>query len=72
VFPDANIMGAYIYHPWYPLISSIWGPSDPPGTLQNLDKMRRSFPLWQRPEGAYPDRDGEYIIVVPTIAIPRT
>jgi hypothetical protein len=72
VFPDANVTGAYIYDPWYPLISSIWGPSDPPGTLQNLDEMRRNFLQWQRPEGNYPDRDGKYIVVVPTIPIPKS
>jgi hypothetical protein len=71
VFPDATVTGTYIYDPWFPLISSIWGPSDPPGTFQNLDEMRRNFLGWDRPEGAYPDRDGRYIIVVPTVPIPR-
>jgi hypothetical protein len=66
------VTGAYIYDPWYPLISSIWGASDPPGTFQNLDEMRRNFLQWQRPEGSYPDRDGKYIVVVPTIPIPKS
>ncbi len=70
VYPDANVTGTYIYDPWYPLISSIWGPSDPPGTFQNLDEMRRNFLQWNRPEGAYPERDGRYIVVVPTIPVP--
>jgi hypothetical protein len=71
VFPDATVTGTYIYDPWFPLISSIWGPSDPPGTFQNLDELRRNFLGWDRPEGAYPDRDGRYIIVVPTVPVPR-
>jgi hypothetical protein len=71
VFTDANVTGMYIYDPWYPLISSIWGPSDPPGTFQNLDEMRRNFLQWKRPEGNYPDRDGKYIVVVPTIPVTR-
>ena len=68
VFADANVTGTYIYDPWYPRISSIWGPSDPPGTFQDMSEMRRNFLEWQRPEGNYPGRDGHYILVVPTVA----
>lgn len=66
VFKDAKISGAYILDPWYPRVSSIWGPSDPPGTFQDEAEMVRNFLKWKRPEGKYPDRDGKYIIVVPT------
>jgi len=69
LFGDARITGVNIFDPWYPRISSIWGPSDPPGTLQDLSEIRRNFLQWQRPEGAYPDRDGKYLIVVPTIPL---
>jgi hypothetical protein len=68
VFKDANVTGAYILDPWYPDISSIWGPSDPPGTFQNAAEMERNFLVWHRPEGQYPDRDGKFIVVIPTIA----
>jgi hypothetical protein len=67
VFPDAKILGTYILDPWYPDISSIWGPSDPPGTYQNEAEMIRNYLKWKRPEGRYPDRDGLYLAVVPTI-----
>jgi len=67
VFSDARIDGAYILDPWYPDISSIWGPSDPPGTFQNDAEMVRNYLKWKRPEGSYPQRDGLYISVVPTI-----
>ena len=67
LFADARIKGTYILDPWYPDISSIWGPSDPPGTYQNTDEMIRNYLKWQRPEGHYADRDGLYISVVPTI-----
>ena len=66
LFPDARIRGTYILDPWYPDVSSIWGPSDPPGTFQDNDEMIRNYLKWQRPEGHYPDRDGLYIAVVPT------
>jgi hypothetical protein len=66
VFNNAKISGAYINDPWYPLISSIWGPSDPPGTFADLADMKDNYFVWDRPEGRYPDRDGLYISVVPT------
>ena len=65
VYPDATITGTYIFDPWYPRVSSIWGPSDPPGTFQDAAEMRRNYLPWQRPEGHYPDRDGLYLIIIP-------
>ena len=69
VFDDAKVSGAYILDPWFPWISSIWGPSDPPGTFQNSAEMVRNFLQWKRPEGHYPDRDGKWIVVIPTIPV---
>jgi hypothetical protein len=69
VFRDARITGIHVFDPWYPTVSTIWGPSDPPGTLQDLAEIKRNFLQWERPEGAYPQRDGKYIIVVPTIPL---
>jgi hypothetical protein len=69
LFPDASVTGTYILDPWYPRISSIWGPSDGPGVFQDLDEMQRNYLKWERPEGSYPDRDGLFIAVVPTIPI---
>jgi len=67
IFADAKIKGTYILDPWYPDVSSIWGPSDPPGTYQDGAEMVRNYLKWKRPEGLYPDRDGLYIAVVPTV-----
>jgi hypothetical protein len=69
LFDDAKVSGAYILDPWYPWISSIWGPSDPPGTFQDAAEMVRNFLPWKRPEGHYPDRDGKFIVVIPTIRV---
>lgn len=66
IFADAVISGAYVLDPWYPSISSIWGPSDPPGTFQDQAEMERNFLPWKRPEGTYPERDGRFIVLVPT------
>src|SRR5262245_6801979 len=67
LFEDAKITGTYIIDPWYPRVSTIWGPSDPAGTFQDEAEMRRNFLPWRRPEGRYPDRDGLWLIVAPTI-----
>jgi hypothetical protein len=69
LFSDATISGVYSMDPWYPRVSSIWGASSPPGTLESSAELNRNFLPWQRPEGAYPSRDGRYIVVVPTVAI---
>ncbi|MGZ8515243.1 MAG: C39 family peptidase, partial [Candidatus Limnocylindrales bacterium] len=69
VFADAKVAGAYILDPWYPAVSSIWGPSDPPGTFQDNAEMIRNYLVWKRPEGHYPARDGLFIAVVPTVKV---
>jgi hypothetical protein len=70
IFPYAKISGAYILDPWFPWASSIWGQSDPPGTFQDASEMERNYLRWKRPEGSYPDRDGLFIAVVPTVIVP--
>jgi hypothetical protein len=69
VFNDAKVSGTYILDPWYPTISMIWGPSDPPGTFQNSSEMIRNFLPWRQPDGRYPDRDGKFIVIIPTIPV---
>ena len=69
IFRDAKISGAYILDPWYPRVSSIWGASDGPGVFQDEAEMKRNFIKWKRPEGRYPDRDGLYITVAPTLPL---
>ncbi|MFL5680667.1 MAG: C39 family peptidase [Chloroflexota bacterium] len=69
IFRDATVTGAYILDPWYPDTSSIWGRSDPPGTFQDTSEMIRNFLPWKRPEGKYPERDGKFIIIVPTVPL---
>jgi hypothetical protein len=66
IFRNARLSGLYILDPWYPRVSSIWGPSDPPGNFEDMDELERNFIGWSRPEGAYPDRDGRFVVVIPT------
>jgi hypothetical protein len=68
IFPRAKITGAYIYDPWYPRVSTIWGPSDPPGAFQDWPEMERNYLRWDRPEGSYKYRDGKFLAIVPTVA----
>jgi hypothetical protein len=69
VFGDAKVSGAYILDPWYPSVSNIWGASNPPGFFTKLDELVDNYLRWKRPEGAYPDRDGQFISVVPTVPL---
>jgi hypothetical protein len=70
IFKDAKVTGAYIDDPWFPWNSSIWGQSDPPGTFQDKAEMTRNFLPWKRPEGHYADRDGKFIVLIPTVPRP--
>ena len=67
VYADAVVSGTYILDPWYPNNSRIWGPSDPAGTFQDEAEMVRNFLPWKRPEGKYADRDGRFIVLIPTL-----
>jgi hypothetical protein len=66
VFDNAKVLGTYIIDPWYPRVSSIWGPSDKPGVYQDAAEMRRNYLPWKRPEGRYPGRDGQFLVLLPT------
>ena len=82
VFADAMVTGAYILDPWYPRFSSIWGQSDAPGNFETLAELERNWPAfqgppghvsigpgWSRPEGAYPERDGRFVVLLPTTPV---
>ncbi len=66
VFANAKVTAAQILDPWYPWVSTIWGPSDPPGHWDDVAEMTENYLRWARPEGSYPGRDGKFIAVVPT------
>jgi hypothetical protein len=66
LFRNAKVTGAFIIDPWYPRVSSIWGPSDGPGVFQDQAEMVRNYLPWRRPEGHYPGRDHRFLVIVPT------
>jgi hypothetical protein len=55
------------------------GASDAPGNFEDRAELERNWPAfqgppgyesigpgWTRPEGAYPDRDGRFVVLIPT------
>jgi hypothetical protein len=62
---DFRITGLWISDPWYPRISSIWGPSRAPDQLVKPERMGEDYLRWRRPTGRYPGMDGRFVLVVP-------
>ena len=62
---DFRLTGLWISDPWYPRISSIWGPSRPPDQLVKPSLMGEDYLRWRRPTGRYPGMDGRFVLVVP-------
>lgn len=51
---------------WYPRFSTIWGYSRPPDAKVAVADLSDDFLPWHRPKGSYPDKNGKYVIVIPT------
>lgn len=51
---------------WYPRLSTIWGYSRPPDTLVPVGLLPEDYLPWKRPSGPYPDKDGKFVVVIPT------
>lgn len=60
-----TVRAARIVDPWFPRVSSIWGPSAPPDAAHDPADLMRNYLAWKRPEGPYPDRDGRFLLLVP-------
>jgi hypothetical protein len=63
--PHFRVTAVTIADVWWPRISTIWGPSDPPGTVVPFDRLDIDYLPWWRPEGPYPDKDGKFVLVIP-------
>lgn len=62
---DYAIHGLWVSDPWYPRVSSIWGPSRKPNQRISVRQLREDYLKWRRPTGRYPSMDGEYVLVLP-------
>jgi putative peptidoglycan lipid II flippase len=60
-----RVSAIYAEDVWWPRISTIWGPSNPPDTLVAVSDLDIDYLPWKRPRGSYPDKDGVYVLVVP-------
>ena len=64
---DFMVKAVYIEDTWYPSVSTIWGASDPPGTLVPMGKLKEDYLPYQRPRARYPKRDGKFMLVLPVL-----
>jgi len=62
---DWKVTAIWVSDPWYPRISSIWGPSRKPNQRITVKQLREDYLKWRRPTGRYPGKDGKYVMVVP-------
>ena len=62
---DFVVTDVVIADVWWPRVSTIWGASNPPGTLVPFERLPEDFIGWRRPDVAYPDKDGRFVLVLP-------
>ena len=55
----------YVSDPWYPRVSSIWGPSRGPNAKITPKQLEEDFLQWRRPSGRYPGMDGQFVMILP-------
>jgi hypothetical protein len=55
----------YVSDPWYPRVSSIWGPSRGPNARITPKQLEEDYLPWKRPTGRYPGMDGQFVLVIP-------
>ena len=63
-----EVTGVYIADVWWPRVSTIWGASNPPDTFVPFEKLPEDYLEWRRPDVRYPDKDGNFIVVLPVRA----
>jgi hypothetical protein len=65
VTDDYRLTGLWVSDPWYPRVSSIWGPSRKPNQKITPKQLAEDYLKWRRPTGRYPGQDGKYVLVIP-------
>jgi hypothetical protein len=64
---DFAVTDIYVQDPWYPWVSSIWGPSRPPDATVRVGLVAEEYLAWRRPTVRYPEMDGQFVLVVPVV-----
>ena len=62
--PDYRVTGLYIQDPWYPRISSIWGPGQKPNSWISVQTLKADF-LPRRAGRWHAELAGKFVLVVP-------
>lgn len=62
---EFDVTHVYIEDPWYPRVSSIWGASRPPDSLVPVSRLDEDYLRWRRPTVRYPEKDGQFVLVLP-------
>jgi hypothetical protein len=63
-----QVTHVYVSDVWYPRVSSIWGPSRPPDARVPVEALPADYLRWRRPTARYPEKDGQFVVVVPVLA----
>ena len=64
VDPDFRVTAVYVQDPWYPRVSSIWGPGQKPNSLISTKALKADF-LPRRGGAWHAELAGKYVLVVP-------
>jgi hypothetical protein len=64
---DFAVTDIDVQDPWYPRVSSIWGPSRPPDATVRVGLVAEEYLAWRRPAVRYPEMDGQFVLVVPVV-----
>jgi hypothetical protein len=67
---DFTVTHVYMQDPLYPRVSSIWGPSRPPDAIVPVGLVAEDYLEWRRPAVRYPEKDGQFVLVVPVVDTP--
>jgi hypothetical protein len=62
---DFRVTSVYVSDPWYPKVSSIWGPSLPPNSRMSVRDLRVDYIPWVARSRRTPKYSGLFVVVVP-------
>lgn len=62
--PDFTVTGIYVQDPWYPRVSSIWGPGQKPNSWLSVKALKADF-LPRRAGRWHPELAGKFVLVMP-------
>jgi hypothetical protein len=69
--PRIRVTGIYVQDPWYPRVSSIWGPGQRPNSYITRNALRPDF-LPRRGGRRHADQAGLYVLVLPVAEVATT